>query len=114
MKPGAVIVDVAVDQGGCVETTRPTTHENPVYIVDGIVHYAVANMPGGVPHTATLALTNATLPYIIQLANQGWHQALKENTALRKGLNMSAGKIFHPAVAAAFNLPFTPAEDFSA
>ncbi|HXU93176.1 MAG TPA: alanine dehydrogenase [Gallionella sp.] len=102
MHPGAVIVDVAVDQGGCAETTRPTTHENPTYIVDGIIHYAVANMPGGVPRTSTLALTNATLPYVLQLANKGWKQALRDNGALQKGLNIVDGKITHQAVAAAF------------
>lgn len=112
MRHGSVIVDVAVDQGGCIETTRPTTHENPVYIVDGILHYAVANMPGAVPRTSTLALTNATLPYVLQLANQGWKQALKENAALRKGLNITEGKITHPAVAKAFSLPAHAPETF--
>ncbi len=104
MRPGAVIVDVAVDQGGCVETTRPTTHENPIYVVDGIIHYAVANMPGGVPRTSTLALTNATLPYVLQLANKGWKQALKDNGALLRGLNIADGKITHRAVAKAFDM----------
>jgi alanine dehydrogenase len=102
MRPGTVIVDVAVDQGGCAETTHPTTHENPTYIVDGVIHYAVANMPGGVPRTSTLALTNATLPYVLQLANKGWKQALRDNGALQKGLNIVDGKITHQAVAAAF------------
>lgn len=102
MRPGAVIVDVAVDQGGCAETTHPTTHENPTYIVDSVIHYAVANMPGGVPRTSTLALTNATLPYLLQLANKGWKQALRDNGALLKGLNIADGKITHQAVAAAF------------
>ncbi len=102
MHPGAVIVDVAVDQGGCAETTHPTTHENPTYTVDGVIHYAVANMPGGVPRTSTLALTNATLPYVLQLANKGWKQALRDNGALQKGLNIVDGKITHQAVAAAF------------
>ncbi|HWL38792.1 MAG TPA: alanine dehydrogenase, partial [Gemmatimonadaceae bacterium] len=88
MQPGAVIVDVAIDQGGCVETIKATTHENPTYVVDGIIHYGVANMPGGVPRTSTLALTNATFPYAMQLANKGWKQALKENAALKKGLNV--------------------------
>jgi alanine dehydrogenase len=105
MHPGAVIVDVAVDQGGCVETTHPTTHDNPIYTVDGVIHYAVANMPGAVPRTSTLALTNATLPYVLQLANKGWRAALRENGALLKGLNIADGKITHPAVAAAFGLP---------
>ena len=112
MQLGAVIVDVAVDQGGCMETTRPTTHENPIYVVDGIIHYAVANMPGGVPRTATLALTNATFPYLLQLANKGWQQALRDNTALRQGLNIAAGKITYPAVADAFGLPCTAPESF--
>lgn len=102
MRPGAVIVDVAVDQGGCAETTHPTTHEHPTYMVDGVIHYAVANMPGGVPRTATLALTNATLSYVLELANKGWKQALRDNGALLKGLNIADGKITHQAVAAAF------------
>ena len=104
MLPGAVIVDVAVDQGGCVATTHPTTHENPIYTVDGVIHYAVANMPGGVPRTSTLALTNATMPYVLQLANKGWRQALKDNVPLRKGLNIVDGKITHLGVAEAFGL----------
>src|SRR5947209_8331385 len=86
MQPGSVIVDVAIDQGGCVETMKPTTHENPTYVVDGVIHYGVANMPGGVPRTSTLALTNATLPYAMQLANKGWKKALHDNPALLKGL----------------------------
>ena len=112
MRPGSVIVDVAVDQGGCIETTLPTTHEKPIYVIDGIIHYAVANMPGAVPRTSTLALTNATLPYILQLAGKGWKQASKENAALRKGLNIVSGKITHPAVAKTFNLPIHATEDF--
>jgi alanine dehydrogenase len=104
MQPGSVIVDVAIDQGGCVETIKATTHENPTYVVDGVIHYGVANMPGGVPRTSTLALTNATLPYAIQLANKGWKQALKESMALRKGLNMVDGKVTYPGVAEAFSL----------
>ena len=107
MQPGAVIVDVAVDQGGCVETIKPTTHENPTYVVDGIIHYAVANMPGGVPRTSTLALTNATLPYAIKLANKGWKQALSDSPALLKGLNMVEGRITYRGVAEAFDLDFT-------
>ena len=102
MQPGAVIVDVAIDQGGCVETIHATTHENPTYVVDGIIHYGVANMPGGVPRTSTLALTNATLPYALQLANKGWKQALKDNPALLKGLNMTDGHVTYPGVAEAF------------
>jgi alanine dehydrogenase len=89
----------------------PTTHENPTYDVDGIVHYAVANMPGGVPRTSTLALTNATLPYAIQLANKGWKQALRDDAALAKGLNVVDGKVTYPAVAEAFGLPYTPISD---
>jgi alanine dehydrogenase len=110
MRPGAVIVDVAVDQGGCVETMRPTTHENPTFIVDSIVHYGVANMPGGVPLTSTLALTNATLPYVLQLANKGYPQALKESPALLKGLNIIGGKVTHKKVAEAFGLDYYAAE----
>ena len=112
MHKGAVIVDVAVDQGGCVETTRPTTHENPVYEVDGVLHYAVANMPGGVPRTSTLALTNATLPYVLQLANKGWKQALRDNPALLKGLNIAQGKIAHRGVADAFGMYYHQPEEF--
>ncbi|MDQ3808751.1 MAG: alanine dehydrogenase [Chloroflexota bacterium] len=114
MQPGSVIVDVAIDQGGCVETIRPTTHENPVYLVDGVLHYGVANMPGGVPRTSTLALTNATFPYALQLANKGWRRALCENPALRKGLNIMGGTVVYPAVAEAFGLPHTPPEQFLA
>src|SRR5262249_16184319 len=104
MQPGSVIVDVAIDQGGCVETIRATSHENPTYVVDGVIHYGVANMPGGVPRTSTLALTNATLPYAMQLANKGWKTALRENPALLKGLNMTEGHITYPGVAEAFGL----------
>ncbi len=110
MQPGAVIVDVAVDQGGCVETIKPTTHENPTYFVDGILHYAVANMPGGVPRTSTLALTNATLPYGLRLAKLGWKQACKEDRALALGLNVVEGKVVYPGVAEAFNLPLVDVE----
>jgi alanine dehydrogenase len=110
MHPGAVIVDVSIDQGGCVETMHPTTHENPTFIVDGIVHYGVANMPGGVPLTSTLALTNATLPYVLKLANKGYQQALKEYPALLKGLNIIGGKITHKKVAEAFGLEYHAAE----
>ena len=112
MQPGAVIVDVAIDQGGCVETMKPTTHENPTYVVDNVIHYAVANMPGGVPRTSTLALTNATLPYAIQLANKGWKKALRDNPALLKGLNMAECKITYAAVADAFGLPYSEATKF--
>ncbi len=110
MKPGSVIVDVAVDQGGCVETIHPTTHENPTYFVDGILHYAVANMPGGVPRTSTLALTNATLPYGLKLAKLGWRDACRTDGALRLGLNVVEGKVVYPGVAEAFGLPLTDVE----
>ena len=112
MQPGSVIVDVAVDQGGCVETIKPTTHENPTYVVDGVIHYGVANMPGAVPRTSTFALTNATLPYALQLANKGWKQALRDNAALLKGLNMVGGKVTYPAVGDAFGMPVEPAANF--
>ena len=104
MRPGSVIVDVAIDQGGCVETIHATTHENPTYVVDGVIHYGVANMPGGVPRTSTLALTNATLPYAMQLVNKGWKRALKDNPALLKGLNVIDGKVTYAGVAEAFGM----------
>jgi alanine dehydrogenase len=105
MKPGSVVVDVAVDQGGCIETIKPTTHDQPTYVVDGIIHYAVANMPGGVPRTSTLALTNATFPYAKRLAKRGWQQACRDDHALFLGLNVVAGKVVYPGVAEAFGLP---------
>ncbi len=105
MQPGSVMVDVAIDQGGCFETSHPTTHADPIYMVDGIVHYAVANIPGAVPYTSTLALTNATLPYAIMLADKGWKQACKECTPLAKGVNIVNGKVTCPGVAEAFGLP---------
>jgi len=104
MKQGSVIVDVAVDQGGCIETTKPTTHDQPTYVVDGIIHYAVANMPGGVPRTSTLALTNATFPYAKRLARLGWKEACKKDPSLLLGLNVVEGKVVYPGVAEAFNL----------
>jgi alanine dehydrogenase len=107
MKPGTVLVDVAVDQGGCIETCKPTTHENPTYVIDGIIHYCVANMPGAVPYTSTLALTNATLPYALQLANKGWKKACADNEELRLGLNVVEGKVVYKGVSDAFNLPYT-------
>jgi alanine dehydrogenase len=110
MQAGAVIVDVAIDQGGSVETIHATTHEDPVYVVDGVIHYGVANMPGGVPRTSTLALTNATFPYALQLANKGWKRALCENASLAKGLNVVDGKVVYPAVAEAFGLDYMPVE----
>ena len=106
MRPGTVLVDVAVDQGGCIETCTPTTHEDPTFIIDDIVHYCVANMPGAVPYTSTLALTNATLPYAVQLANKGWQKACADNEELKKGLNIANGKILYKGVAEAWNLPF--------
>lgn len=110
MRPGSVIVDVAIDQGGCFETSRPTTHSEPIYVVDGVVHYAVANIPGAVPRTSTLALTNATLPYAIRLANKGWRQACREDAALAQGVNMVDGKVTFPAVAEAWGLEYTKLE----
>jgi alanine dehydrogenase len=107
MKPGSVIVDVAVDQGGCIETIRPTTHENPVYVVDGIIHYGVANMPGGVPRTSTLGLTNATFPYAKRLARHGWKRACQDDAALFQGLNVIEGKVVYPAVAETFGIAYT-------
>ena len=104
MKPGSVIVDVAVDQGGCIETIKPTTHDRPTYVVDGIIHYAVANMPGGVPRTSTLGLTNATFPYAKRLARMGWKQACKQDASLFLGLNVVEGQVVYPGVAEAFNL----------
>jgi alanine dehydrogenase len=112
MKKGAVVVDVAVDQGGCIETCKPTTHENPTYVIDDVVHYCVANMPGAVPYTSTLALTNATLPYAIQLADKGWKKAAQENADLVPGLNVIQGDIVYKAVAGAFNMPYTPVEKY--
>lgn len=106
MKPGSVIVDVAVDQGGCAETTHATTHQEPTYIVDGVVHYCVANMPGGVARTSTLALTNATLPFVLQLANKGYRKALEENRHLRNGLNIHRGKVTYEAVARELGYPY--------
>jgi alanine dehydrogenase len=110
MKPGAVIVDVAVDQGGCIETTHPTTHKDPVFYVDGVLHYGVANMPGSVPLTSTYALTNATLPYTLALAKLGWREALRADPALRRGLNVAEGQVTLDAVAAQFGLPYVASE----
>ena len=104
MKAGTVLIDVAVDQGGCIETCKPTTHDNPTYVIDGIVHYCVPNMPGAVPFTSTLALTNVTFPYISQLANKGWKKACAENEELKKGLNVVNGKVVYAPVANTFNL----------
>ena len=107
MKHGAVVVDVSVDQGGCIETCKPTTHENPTYVVDGILHYCVANMPCAVPYTSTVALTNATLPYAIQLANKGWEKACSDNRELYYGVNTVSGTIVYQAVAEAFDMPYS-------
>lgn len=114
MQPGTVLVDVAVDQGGCFETTRPTTHADPVYTIDNVLHYCVANMPGAVPYTSTIALTNATLPYAIRLAGMGWKAACKGDEALKKGLNIIDGKVVYQGVAEAFNLPYTEVDKFLA
>jgi alanine dehydrogenase len=108
MKPGAVIVDVGVDQGGCVESIKPTTHAEPTYMVDGIVHYGVTNMPGAVGRTSTFALTNATLPYAVRIASKGWKQACREDVGLANGVNIESGKVTNKPVAEAFGLPYTP------
>jgi len=102
MRPGTVIVDVAVDQGDCIETTKPTTHEDPTYIIDDVVHYCVANMPGAVPYTSTLALTNVTLPYVLKLADKGWQSAYKDDKSLAKELNIVNGSIVYQEIAEAF------------
>jgi alanine dehydrogenase len=112
MRPGTVLVDVAVDQGGCIETCTPTTHENPTFIIDDVVHYCVANMPGAVPYTSTLALTNATLPYAMLLANEGWKKACAANSDLRNGLNVINGEVVYKAVADAFNLPYVDVKKY--
>jgi alanine dehydrogenase len=108
MRPGSVLVDVAIDQGGCFETSHATTHSDPTYVVDGVVHYCVANMPGGVARTSTQALNNATLPYVLALAGKGFARAVAEDEGLLNGLNVHAGKITHPAVAAALGMPYVP------
>lgn len=107
MRPGTVLVDVAIDQGGCFETSKPTTHDDPIYIIDDVVHYCVANMPGAVPYTSTLGLTNVTLPYAIELANKGWKKALSEDEELKMGLNIAAGNIVYKDVAEAFDMDYT-------
>lgn len=111
MKDGSVLVDVAVDQGGCVETVKPTTHADPIYVVEGVIHYCVANMPGAVPRTSTLALTNATFPYAMQLADKGWEKACRENQPLSLGLNAVGGKLTYAAVGEAFGLDSVPLSD---
>ncbi|HJW29988.1 MAG TPA: alanine dehydrogenase, partial [Saprospiraceae bacterium] len=110
MRPGTVLVDVAVDQGGCIETCRPTTHEDPIFVIDNVVHYCVANMPGAVPYTSTIALTNATLPYAIKLASLGWKQACRQDGALKLGLNVVNGQVVYKGVADAFKLPLVPVD----
>ena len=114
MKPGSVLVDIAVDQGGCFEDSRPTTHDNPTFTVHNSTFYCVANMPGAVPNTSTQALSNATLPYVLKLANQGWRTAMQNDPALAKGLNVAGGQVTHPGVASAFGLDLTPVEEFLA
>jgi alanine dehydrogenase len=111
MRTGAVLVDVSIDQGGCIETSRPTTHSHPIYEVEGIIHYAVSNMPGAVPRTSTRALTLNTLPYVLEIADKGWKDAVRENSALAKGVNLVEGRITYRAVAEAFNLAYAPLEE---
>jgi alanine dehydrogenase len=111
MKRGAVLVDVAIDQGGCFETSKETTHTKPTYVVDGIVHYCVSNMPGALPLTSTIALTNATLPYALELADKGWQKALRENADIKRGANVVKGKVTHQGVAGALALEYTPIEE---
>lgn len=111
VRPGAVLVDVSIDQGGCAETSHPTTHSHPIYEEEGVIHYAVSNMPGAVPRTSTRALTLNTLPYVLEIVDKGWIRAIKENPALAKGVNLVVGKITYAAVAEAFNLPYTPLDE---
>jgi alanine dehydrogenase len=111
MKPGSVIVDVSIDQGGCAETSRPTTHSQPTFVVDGVVHYCVANMPGAVPRTSAFALDNATRPFVLTLADKGLRQALIDDVHLQNGLNVYDGKVTCRAVADALRLPYTPATE---
>ena len=112
MKKGAVIVDVAIDQGGCFETSKATTHDEPTFVVDGVIHYCVANMPGAVARTSTRALTNATLPYAIEIANKGWKAAMQDNNEIKLGANVIKGEVTFKAVAEAFDLEYTPVEKF--
>ncbi|NJN47505.1 MAG: hypothetical protein HC808_14665, partial [Candidatus Competibacteraceae bacterium] len=112
LKPGTVLVDVSIDQGGCFETSKPTTHAEPTYMVDGVVHYCVANMPGAVPLTSTMALTNATLPYAVKLANAGWKKAAESDLHIRNGVNMVDGKITYQNVAEAFGMDYVSVEKF--
>jgi alanine dehydrogenase len=110
MRPGSVLVDISIDQGGCFETSHPTTHDKPTFVVDGVVHYCVANMPGAVARTSTLALNNATLPFTVALADKGYRRAMADNIHLRHGLNVHEGKVTHKAVADSLGLRHTPAE----
>jgi alanine dehydrogenase len=110
MKPGTVVVDISIDQGGCFETSRPTTHAAPTYIAEGVVHYCVTNMPGAVARTSTVALNNATLPFVLAIADRGWQRALSEDPHLRDGLNICRGLVTYPAVAHDLGLPLTAAE----
>ena len=112
MKPGAVLIDVSIDQGGCFETSRETTHAEPTYLLDGIVHYAVGNMPGAVPKTSTMALTNATLAYVLEIADKGWKQAMRENSEIKRGANVVDGRVTYQGVADAFGFDFTPVDQF--
>jgi alanine dehydrogenase len=111
MRPGSVLVDIAIDQGGCFATSRPTTHAAPTYVESGVIHYCVTNMPGGVARTSTFALNNATLPFVLALADKGWRQAVRDDAHLRRGLNIDRGRVTHQAVAEALGMAFTPAED---
>jgi alanine dehydrogenase len=111
MRPGTVIVDISIDQGGCFETSRPTTHAAPTYVEEGVVHYCVTNMPGAVARTSTVALNNATLPYILAIAERGWRRALAEDPHLRQGLNICRGRVTHAAVAHDLGLPLTPPDE---
>ena len=111
MKPGAVLVDVAIDQGGCFETSRPTTHDNPTFVVDNVVHYCVANMPGAVARTSTYALNNVTLPHALRIADIGWKEALRANPHLAAGLNVHAGMVTHDAVARELGYDYRPAAE---
>jgi alanine dehydrogenase len=112
MKKGAVLVDVAIDQGGCFETSKPTTHTDPIFTVDGVVHYCVTNMPGAVAKTSTIALTNATLPYAVEIANKGWRRAMQESDEIKRGANIINGRVTYKAVAEAFSLEYTPVDEF--
>jgi alanine dehydrogenase len=111
MKKGSVLVDVSIDQGGCFETSKETTHAEPIYVIDGVVHYAVSNMPGAVPKTSTIALTNATLPYVLEIAQKGWKTAMMDNPEIRRGANVVGGKVTYKAVADAFQLEYTPIDE---